>query len=802
MLKNYLKTALRIMLRQKAYSAINIAGLSVGIAATLIIIIYVTDELGYDKFHQDAAQIYRIGFSGRLQGTEVNSATSAAPVAEAMQKEIPEVAETIRFAMWRTMPMGFGEKNFTEKHVLVADSNFFKFFTFQLIEGNPETVLRGSNKLVITQSAAKRYFGDENPIGKIMLRGSEKTACEVSGIVQDPPHNSHIPFDMILSGESWEYMKNVQWTSNNLHTYIKLHPTADIQKVKAKLDLMVEKNMGSELEKYLGFTFKQFKEQGNNVGLFLQPFLDIHLKSNLAEEISPNGNMQYLYIFGAIAMFIILIACINFMNLSTARSANRAKEVGVRKTIGAFRTRLIFQFLSESLLYSFFSTILAVVIIALSLQSFNLLAGKELTLDFFTHPLVIISILVFTILIGLIAGSYPAFYLTSFKPTEVLKGKIRSGFRNSALRNVLVVFQFMISIALIFGSLVVYQQLKYMQEKNIGFDKENVVNLLHTYSLNKNAQAFKNELATHPEFKRASFANRLPPNIDWYSAFRKGGTDQDFLLSLYYVDHDHLSTMGYTMVDGRFFSREFASDSTAIILNETTYKQMGFKNLDEATILSYNGPQPKPLKVIGVIKDFNYASLKDNVKPMAILLGSEPNFEMAIRLSAGNTQQQIQLLETLWKKHAPGAPFEYSFLDQNFDALFRAEQRMSKIILVFTVLAIGIACLGLFGLATYTAEQRAKEISIRKVMGASIPQVIVLLSKDFTVLVLIAFVIASPLAWYTAEGWLEGFANRIDMDVWFVIISGLIATVIAMLTISFQSVKAARENPVNAMRSE
>lgn len=802
MIKNYLKTAFRIMLRQKGYSFINIAGLSVGIAATLIIITYIVDEMSYDKMHADADRTYRIACSGILQGTAMQIATSPAPVAEAIQKGIPQIKETVRVGLWRTLPMGYGDKHFTEQNVAVADSNFFKFFSFEVLKGNPETFLKGTNKIVITETTAKKYFGNEDPIGKVMLRGSEKTACEVTGVVKDAPANSHIQFDLVLSGESWDYMNNTQWTSNNLYTYFKLRDNADFPAVKDQLNKLAEANIGAEIEKYVGVSFKEFKAQGNDFGLFIQPMLDIHLRSNLSDEFVPNGNIQYLYIFGVVAAFIILVACINFMNLSTARSANRAKEVGVRKTIGAFRSRLIFQFVSESLLYSIISTILAIGIIAISLDAFNLLSGKQLSFSVFTNPMVIVSLFVFTILIGLIAGSYPAFYLTAFKPTEVLKGKIRSGFRNSALRNVLVVFQFVISIALIFGSLVVYNQLRYMQEKNLGFDKENVVNLLHTLSLGKNSQPFKNEVASHPSFKGASFANNLPPRVSWTSAFRKGGSDQDFLLHIYQVDHDHLSTMGYEMAQGRFYSREFKSDTAAIILNESAWKQMGYTNLDEAVVLSYNSDPPTPLKVIGVMKDFNYQSLKDVVRPMAIRLGGEPNFEMAIRLAPGNTQEQIKTLEDIWRKHASDAPFEYSFLDQNFDLLFRAEQRMSQIILVFTFLAISIACLGLFGLAAYTAEQRAKEISIRKVMGASIPQVFILLSKDFTVLVMVAFVLATPLAWYFANDWLNGFANRIDIDASYVVTAGIISLIIALLTISYQAIRAAKENPVNSMRAE
>ncbi|HEY0741377.1 MAG TPA: ABC transporter permease [Chryseosolibacter sp.] len=802
MFKNYLKTAIRIMLRQKGYSFINVAGLSVGIAATLIIITYIIDETGYDKMHADAARMYRIVCSGRLQGTAMQIATSPAPVAEAIQKAIPQIKETVRVGIWRTMPMAYEDKHFTERNFLVADSNFFKFFSFDVVKGNPEMFLKGTNKLVITESAAKKYFGNEDPMGKIMHRGSERTATEITGIVKDSPANSHIQFDMILSGESWEYMRNTQWTSNNLYTYFKVRDNADLASVKEQINTLAETNIGAEIEKYVGVSFKEFKAQGNDFGLFIQPMLDIHLHSNLSDEFVPNGNIQYLYIFGIIAAFIILVACINFMNLSTARSANRAKEVGVRKTIGAFRSRLVFQFISESLLYSIISTILALIIIALSLDAFNFLSGKELSFAFFSNPVVIISLIIFTIVVGLIAGSYPALYLTAFKPTEVLKGKIRSGFKNSALRNVLVVFQFIISIALIFGSLVVFRQLQYMQEKNLGFDKENVVNLLHAFSLDKNAQAFKNEIASHASFKGATFANNLPPRVSWTSAFRKGGSEQDYLLHIYQVDHDHLKTMGYEMALGRFFSREFKSDTAAIILNETAWREMGYSNVDDAVVLSYRSEPPTPLKVIGVMKDFNYQSLKDNVRPMAVLLGSEPNFEMGIRLAPGNTQEQIKTLEGIWKKYASDAPFEYSFLDENFDLMFRAEQRMSQIILVFTLLAIAIACLGLFGLAAYTAEQRAKEISIRKVMGASVPQLFILLSKDFTLLVMIAFVLATPLAWYFADNWLSGFANRISIDASYVAIAAVVSFLIALLTISYQSIKAAKENPVNSMRAE
>jgi putative ABC transport system permease protein len=801
MIKNYLTTAFRIMLRQKSYSMINIIGLSLGITASLLIILYVVDELSYDKFHRDADRAYRLSFAGRLEGNDFNGATSPAPVAPAIQAEIPEIEEAVRFGLWRTMPISFEDKAFTEKYFLVADSNFFKFFSFPVIHGDPATALKGVDKVAITQSAATRYFGNENPIGKILLRGSEKKATEVTAVIADAPANSHIQFDMILSGQSWNYMKDGNWTSNNLYTYFRIHPDADINKVKKQLDVMCEKNMGAELEKFLGMTFKEFRAKGNDVGLKTQPMLDIHLRSELSEEMVPGGNIQYVYIFIVIAAFIILIACINFMNLSTARSANRAKEVGVRKTIGAFRSRLIAQFIAESMIYSFISTILALAAMAMLIIPFNELAGKSLTLDLFLNPFFIVAIIAFTFLVGLIAGSYPAFYLTSFKPVDVLKGKVRAGFKNSTLRNTLVVAQFTISIALIIGSLVVYKQLTYMQEKDLGFKKENVIQLLHTWSLEKNAKAFKNELAQHPEFAAASYTNQTPPNITWSNAFRKGGSEQDYLLNVYQADHDQVTVMGFEMVQGRFFSRDFKSDTAAVVLNETAYKLMGFTQMEGSTVINYGSDKQYPMSIIGVVKDFNFETLRNDVKPMAFLLGGEPNGSIAIRLAKGNTVEQLHLLESIWKKYSSD-PFEYSFIDENYDALFRGEQRMSRIILIFTILTIVIASLGLFGLATYVAEQRAKEISIRKVMGASAAQMLVLLSKDFTILISIAFVIAAPLGWYFMNSWLEGFAYHVGIDASIIIIAGVTAMAIALITISFQSVRAARENPVKALKME
>ncbi len=655
------------MMRQKGYSAINIAGLSIGIATSLMIILYISDELSFDRFHKDANRIYRIGFEGSMQGNDFTSVQSPVPVAEALNSEVPGVENTLRFGIWRNTPVSFEDNHFTESNFLVADSNFFDFFSFPILSGDVRTAFTGTNKLVLSAAAAKRYFGNENPLGKMILMGTDKHACEVVAVAADAPANSHIQFDMILSGNTWDLFRtNKAWTAINIYTYFKAFPNADIGVIKSQVDSMTNRYIGPELETFTGAPFAEFLKAGNSVGLFIQPLLDIHLKSNLQDELTPNGNIQYLYIFGSIALFILAVACINFMNLTTARSANRAKEVGIRKSIGALRSKLVGQFISESMLYSMISTIVAIALIGVLLPSFNTLSGKSLSLSMLNDPLLLSGILFLTVSIGLVSGSYPAFYLTSFRPAEVLKGKIRSGLKNSSLRNSLVVFQFIISIAMILSSLVVYKQLRYMQERNIGFAKENVIRLLHTWSLGNNSKAFKNELTSHPEFTHASFASEVPPYINWAHAFRKSGSEQDYLLQVCEVDVDHLETMKYTLAQGRFFSRDFRSDTAAVVINESAFKNMGLTSIEDQTIYKYGDNTARVMKIIGVIKDFNYESLHNSIKPLVFMPVGEGHRILAIRLSPGNVQEKVKLLERIWKKYSANA-FEFTFLDQDFD---------------------------------------------------------------------------------------------------------------------------------------
>jgi len=603
-----------------------------------------------------------------------------------------------------------------------------------------------------------------------------------------------------MSLETGGSANNTIWLNFEAYTYVKVVEGSDINSVQATLDGFIKKYCAREIQMFLNVSLDDFLKQGGKLGFSLQPLLDIHLKSNLSDEFEPNGNIDYVYLFGAIAIIIVFLACINFMNLATARSANRAREIGIRKTVGAMRFRIITQFIAESFMYTCISFFSAFILVYLLIGPFNILSGKNLTVDMLFHPAFLASFVLMIIVIGFLAGSYPAFYLTSFKPVEVLKGKLLAGVRNSNTRNSLVVFQFFISTALIISSMMVYWQLSYLQQQNVGFDKQNVVGIMHTMNLDKNGAAFKNELLKYPEFVAASYSSRLPPNVDWGSTFKSESGNETYSMAVYTMDYDHLKALGLSMKSGRFFSRDFPSDTMAVIINETAARQLGFDPMKGNRIRHSSDTQGRTMEVIGVIKDFNFETLKATIRPLVVFLGPEPNWGMAIRFSEGNPADKIKRLEEVWKKYAPNSPFEYSFIDQNFDSKFKAEQRLSDVILVFTILAIFIACLGLFGLSAFMAEQRTKEIGIRKVMGASVSQVVVLLSRDIVKLICISLIIAIPASWYGITQWLEGFAYRIDFSFSFAIAAGLIALLIALLTISSQAIRAALGNPVNALK--
>jgi len=804
MISNYLKIAFRNLANHKLYAFLNIIGLSIGLASSLLIILYIAHELSYDTFNEKADRIYRVALNGKIAEQEVFTTNTTAPLAFTAVEEFPEVENATRlYTYHQDLVIRKGDMAISEEKVFIADSTFFEVFSFELLEGDAATALTEPNSLVIPQNIAHKYFGDDSALGQTLLLGNEKKTHTITGILKDLPDNSHFHFNMLRSMSSMEFSRSQEWFNNSFMTYLLLHEGASAEAVDQKLVTLVEKYVGPEVEQYMGVSLKNFMEQGNKYGYFLQPLLDIHLHSHLNDEIEPNSDITYVYIFAAIGFFIILLACINFMNLATARSANRAKEVGVRKTLGSLRKHLVRQFLTESVLLSVLASVLALFAALLLLQPFNYLAGKQISSDVFFRLEFIAGLMGLTILVGVIAGSYPAFYLSSFRPVEVLKGRLKAGMKSSGIRNVLVVFQFFISITLIICTLLVYKQLEYTRTKNLGFDKENIVVLSGLWKLNEGEQkALKQELIGQANIINASISNHVPPGANNTTIFRKKDTDEDILISTYFVDYEHLPTLRIEMLEGRNFSRDYLSDTAVVLLNEAAVKQFGFeKPINEE--ISYFGGEYGGMEdytVIGVFKDFNFESLRSDIRPLALML-TDKGGHLSVRIH-GDVRAAMSSIEQSWKKYAADEPFQYSFMDEDYDKLFRAEQRLGVVFSIFTGLAILVACLGLLGLAAFMAEQRTKEIGIRKVMGASVGSVMLLLSKDFTKLVIIAFVLAIPLAYYVMESWLEGFAFRIAIGPEIFILAGLSSLCIAWLTVSWQSARAAIANPVDSLRSE
>lgn len=803
MIKNYFLIALRNIRKHTFFSLINILGMTTGITACLLIVLFVVDEVSYDQFNEKAERMYRINLNASIGGQSVSSATTCPIMATTLVAEFPEVAEATRFASpfnSNQAPIKYEDLALIQDGVFAADSNFFDFFSYKLISGDAKTALKEPNTLVMTEEIAKKYFGDSPAVGKLINFGNENQTYTVTGVMEAPPSNSHLKFNVLISASSMNYLKSTTWLNNNLYTYVVLQEKANIDQVFARFPALIEKYIGPEIERFMGVTMKQMGEQGGSYGYGATKVTDIHLKSTTQHEAEPSGNIMYVYFFGGVGIFIIVIACINFMNLSTARSVGRAKEVGLRKTLGSLRSQLIGQFLAESVIYSILTVVLALIACYFLLPYFNLLADKQLTMSVFLSPYFVTGILALIVFVGLVSGSYPAFYLTSFNPVEVLKGKVRAGMKSKGVRSSLVVFQFALSIFLIIFTVVVYQQISFMQERNMGIDKHNVLILQNAYKLDKNMIAFKNSLQQQTGITGVSYTNNNFPGVNNTTVFRAASDEQDHIMGLYYADYDHQQVMKFELKEGRYFSKDFPADSTAILLNEAAVKEFGFKNPLQEEIIYNDDDEKVNLRVVGVFKDFNFESMRDNIRPLAIRLTKDAS-QLMIRYE-GNAKDMLPVVEKLWKEQSNNEPMHYAFLDQNFDRLFRTEERMGKIFTVFSGLAIFIACLGLFALAAFTSEQRTKEIGIRKAMGASMPGLILLLSKEFSILVLFAFVPAAVAGWFVSSQWLEGFAYRVEMNPMVIVGSGLAAFVIAWLTVSYQSIKAAATNPVNSLRYE
>ncbi len=812
MLTNYLRIAFRSLLRSKFFSLINILGLAIGICSFLLIIFFVQDEVSYDKHLPYADRMYRIDMTGRFGGNEFNIAVVSGAQGPQMKEDFPEIEDYVRFRTRGYLLVKYGEDIYKEESTAYVDANVFEFFGINLISGDAATALLEPKTMVITQELASKYFGEEDPIGKI-VKISNQEDYKVTGVMEPLPQNTHFHFDVLASMETLDEAKNAIWLSQNFQTYIRLAEGATAAGLEAKFPDMIEKYIGPELERFMGASMADFKEAGNNVGYYLTPVTNIHLHSQLDAQLGPPGDIKYVYIFSAVAAFILIIACVNFMNLATARSSNRAKEVGIRKVMGAYRHNLISQFLLESLIITFISFVLALGLLTVVLPYFNELTGKEFSLSILTSPTLAISMVAILLFVGVLAGSYPAFFLSAFQPASVLKGKLNIGMKSGSLRSVLVVLQFSISIFLVVGTLIVFDQLDYIQTKKLGYDREQLIVLQNTSVLDKSIESFKNEVVANNYFTSGSVSGYLPirSNNNNSAMFpgRNPKSNSTTSLSMFYVDYDYIPTLGMELLEGRNFSKEFGNDSTGIVINEATAKQFGFADNPIGQELgTFDGEGSTPenpviavYKVIGVVKDFHFESLKSDIRPAVLFLGKSTS-RITFKLNTTEYPEAISFLHSKWDEFAPGQPFEYAFYDEEFNAEYKAEEKIGEIFGIFAGLAIFIACLGLFGLAAFTAEQRTKEVGIRKVLGATIPSIIMLLSKEFMKLVLISFVITVPLAWFAMDTWLQDFAYRTTIGVTVFAIAGGLSFAIAWLTMSVHSFKAASMNPSSSLRTE
>ena len=810
MIKNFLKTAWRNLIKNKTYSIINILGLAIGLSCFLLIAMYVIDELSFDRYNDKAGRIYRINSDIKFGGAEMHMPVTSDMMGQLLKKDYPEAEQYTRIYTFNGNKLiKKGNEYINEAKVAHVDSTFFDVFTLPAIEGNTKTALDEPNTVVLTKSTALKYFGTTDVVGKtIETNDNDHTFYKVTAVIKDIPENSHFHFDFLFSMKNVDYRWG-QLTSHNFYTYLLLRPGTNYKAFEKHFAEYTEKYVLPDARQFMNInSMADFEKAGNKLVYSLIPLTKIHLYSDRSFELSSGGNIQYVYIFSAVALFILIIACINFMNLTTARSANRAKEVGIRKVLGTERKYLVGQFLFESVFMVVLSLFISLGIIYLVMPAFNDVSGKSMNLENLFSPYLIPILILLPILVGLLAGSYPAFFLSAFRPIEVLKGKLKLGSKSGGLRSVLVVFQFATSIILIIGTIIVYRQLHYIQNKNLGYDKNEVLIIDGTSSLGDNIDAFKNEVLQMPGVESGTISSFLPVSNSsrsdqTYSKEAVMNPQNGIDMQTWRIDYDYIKTLRMKTIKGRNFSKDFGTDSNAVIINQTTAAFLGYKDPVGQKIYTLNRDNTQTISyhIIGVVQNFNFESLKKDIGPLCFVLGKR-GYITTFKINAANINSLISLIEAKWKAMAPGMPFSYRFLDDSFNEMYNAETRIGKIALIFSILAIFIACLGLFGLATFIAEQRTKEIGIRKVLGASVNGVVRLLSNDFLKLVVIAFIIAAPLSWWAMHHWLQDFAYRTDISWWIFVLAGAITLFIALATVSFQAVRAAIANPVKSLRTE
>ncbi len=789
LLRNYWRVALRKIRRHKGYSFINIAGLAIGMACCILILTWIRDELSYDRFHKNFDQICRVVSVDRSGGNIAKTSGSPSLIGPTLVEKYPEFLNFTRVQCgWSGYFLHYGEKNFMTMKLATVDPCFFEIFPYPFIQGNPQTALKDRYSIILTESLTQKCFGDEDPMGKVMQIGS--TDFKVTGVIEDIPRNSHLQFDYVfpaINMTEFRSSKLDSWTYSQFSTYCLVKKNTNLEALSERISGIVKEHLP-----------KSKKE------LFLQPLSAIHLHSkdiNSWEVVYPNaGNITYVYIFGLIAVCILFVACINFMNLATARSSTRAREVGMRKVSGARRVDLIKQFIGESIILSVLSLGFGILIVELLLPAFNRLSGKQLFLQYTESILLWITLLGIAIFTGLAAGSYPALFLSAFEPSKVLKASAHLASRRGGyLRKVLVVSQFVFTILLIIGTLVIYSQLHFIQNKDLGYDTENIFTVASYGQFGRNYEAAKNELLQNPNI--LSICKAFPPspgfrgteNVDWEG---KDPTTE-FMIFSDIGDYDFLKTFGIEMAEGRFYSREFPTDRDNFVVNETAIKKMGLDS-PIGKRFTYGG---KTGIIIGVVKDYHGGSLHNAILPKVISL-SDRGFFVCVKFRPGNVSDMLAFLKEKWEKFVPGHPFRYDFLDESIAAAYEGERKIGKIFQYFTGLAILIACLGLFGLASFTAEQRTKEIGIRKILGAKVSGIVLLLTKEFAKWILVANLLAWPVAFILAKKWLQGFAYRMRLSWEIFVVSAVLALAVATITVCYQAIKAAITNPVESLRYE
>lgn len=808
MVKDLIKHSIRSFGRQKGYVLINILGLSIGIACSLLISLYVMYELSYDKYNDKAGRIYRVILDGKIGGQEVTGSFTASPVGPTMLTDFPEVEDFTRLNVWGETIIKYNEKNFTEDSYIEVDSSFFKIFSIPLVRGNIDDVLNAPNKLVLSESTAKKIFGSEDPMDKMLKVGNDTALYKITGIFEDIPGNTHFKANIIGSFLSNPRANDNYWLSNSFNTYLLLKEGADFKEVDKKIPDMIVKYLGPLIQQAVGISIEEFLSQGNRYSMFLQPLVKIHLQPEVMQDTKPANDPKYLYIFASIAILIIVIAAINFMNLSTAQAAKRAKEVGIKKVSGSSKWLLIQQFLSESLILSFISLIVAVFIIELSLPYFNNLLQVSLDLSYTSNWYTLPALIVITVFVGFLAGTYPAFYLSAFKPVLVLKGSIKDSMKNGKLRSILVILQFSISITLIIGTTIMYRQINYMQNKNLGFNKEQLLVIRRAEVIGNKIKSFKEELLKLNGVNKVSASTALPAhNNNNNGHVVEGRREEVLLLETNWVDYDYLETLGLTMAEGRFFDRNYPTDKYAVVLNEKAVKHYNFSPALGTRFLRGDDNNPDSVEfapVIGVVKDFHFRSLQEEITPYIFIFKDEDNNWgfVTVRITSENIKGTIKSIENVWREFSNNDPMQYFFLDESFNELYKEEARNSKLAIIFTLLAILIAALGLFGLTSFTVEQRTKEIGVRKAMGANVISIFYLIAKEIVLLIGVATLIAWPLIYYVAKNWLQNYHYRISLNVFDFLIGFVVAILITLITISYRTIKSAKANPVNSLRYE